>query len=580
VTSKPRSQRILPGITVKTRDGFALSTDVHLNPVDAPAPTVIVRTPYGRNLPTLLRMASRLCQAGFCVLLQDCRGRYKSQGQYDWLREEDDTYDTLCWVAEQPWSNRRVGLYGMSVTANPNYFVAAAPPPGVVVGAMVAVMGSVNHHRTAYNGGALTLHWALPWSVMMDSRHMGRTTWQRLPWAEVFQRRPLRSATEGHIETPEIWLQMIASAREEPWASDATRCLDRVSAPTLHLSGWNDFMLQQTLNAFQAMAGSPAQAPQKLVVGPWDHGTLFHAFGTQTSAAPTESAAGVDLLELIAGWFSRWLAGEGPPQSNEPDPPVLLHLAEDGGWLGAGTFPLDEAETVDLYLSSGGRAAGSSGDGLLLRDAPPRTGYDTFTYDPDNPVPTVGGALWPFPAGGMVPGPLDQTEVEQRADVLVYTSEPLGDDLYVVGPVVVELWAATSARDTDFTAKLVDVDRSDVPRIVQDGIVRGRFHRTLDREELLEPHRPVRFTILVPGVARRFRSGHRIRLEISSSNFPKYDRNLNVAAAPADATTAMIARQTVYHGGEMASRLRLAVIPPARIPALRATPAAYFRAGK
>lgn len=577
MSPSPRAKRILPRLSVLTRDGVSLCTDIFLNAIDEPAPTIVVRTPYGRNLPTLLRMASQLIQEGLCVLLQDCRGRYQSQGHYDWAREEDDTYDTLRWIVEQPWSNGRVGLMGMSVTTNPNCFVAARPPPGVTVAAMVSVMGSISHHATVYSNGALTLHWALPWSVMMDQRQMGRNTWQKLPWAKIFPRLPLRDATAGHIETPEYWTQMLESpAYDEGWKRfDARPILTSLAVPTLHLSGLRDFMLEQTLGGFAAMASASPEGHQKLVVGPWDHGSLFESFGAQSAASTSAGGGGIDLLELIVAWYKRWLIGPGDAAQADTGPPVLLHLSEDGGWIGTSAYPPPEAETLDFYLASGGRAGADLDDGALVREPPIDMKCDAFTYDPENPVPTVGGALWPFPAGGIIPGPLDQTEVEERPDVLVYTSAPLDDDLYAVGPIVVELWASTSACDTDFTAKLVDVDPLGVPRIVQDGIVRGRFHASksgASAPELLEPHRPYCFVILLPATARRFYKDHRVRLEIASSNFPKFDRNLNTISPCANGTVGMVAQQMVFHGGAMASRLRLSVIPRAHVELLRRNP--------
>jgi putative CocE/NonD family hydrolase len=196
-------------------------------------------------------------------------------------------------------------------------------------------------------------------------------------------------------------------------------------------------------------------------------------------------------------------------------------------------------------------------------------GCDRFLYDPQDPVPTIGGAIWPFSPLRLKPGQSDQSAVEERGDVLVYSGDPLPEDLTVVGPLEVELWAATSARDTDFTAKLVDVDPSGAARVVQDGVIRGRFHADPAQEGLLELHRPYRFAIDLQAVAYTFRAGHLLRLEISSSNFPKFDRNLNTAADAFSGTASMVARQTVFHGGEMASRLRLPVLPPSALEALR-----------
>lgn len=577
MSSEPQP-RILPRQPVRTRDGIELCTDVYLPAGGGPAPTVVARTPYGRALPTLLKMAMRLNRCGLAVVLQDCRGRYRSGGTYDWRREENDTYDTLAWIAQQGWADGTVGLYGMSITAHPNFFIAAAPwPSGVDIRAMVAIMGAIDLHRMFYRGGALVLHWALPWLTMMEPAHMGRNTWQGWPWREIFRHLPLETSLERQGLHVESWTATLASpAAGGMWeALDATPRVAGLAVPTLHLSGWLDFMLGQTLAGYQSMAGGSEGGSnhQKLVIGPWDHHSLFASFG-KTEA----EAARPDLLELVADWYERWLVpaaekvGEREDQSKGPSESyVLLYLQQDSSWLTADRYPLPELRIEDWYLASDGDAPGPDGAGRLTRQPATQLGRDVFRYDPDDPVPTTGGALWPFPAAGLRAGEADQTEVEQRPDVLIYTSPALTADLTVVGAAEVELWAATSARDTDFTAKLVDVDPLGVPRIVQDGILRGRFHRSPHQATLLTPHQPYRMVISLPATARRFRRGHRIRLEIASSNFPKYDRNLNTADWP-PVSRGMLASQTIFHGAAMASRLRLPVLPSSHAEAASAAP--------
>ncbi len=565
---------------VKVRDGVRLCTDVFLPESDEPGPTVVVRTPYGRNTPFLLAMARHLNLAGFGLLLQDSRGRYQSGGVYDWQLEEGDGYDTLLWLGRQPWSDGRVALMGMSISAHPNFLLAAGEwPQGITIEAMVSVMGAIDYHAMFYRGGALVLHWALPWSsVVMGTGGPGRRGLRGRAWDQIYGHLPLAELPPA--EQLDTWLwKWVLSNPSHSGGWDRFNALPRLAdleVPTLHLSGWRDFMLGHTLRAWECLAGDDTPAHQKLVVGPWDHQNIFASFAGPSTAG--RQAGAPNLRQIVLSWFERWL-GEGPAASPRDEasrrqPKVLLHLDRANAWLGADRFPLPETEIMLWYLTSAGRAGTAEEDGRLVRQRPRRPGQDTFSYDPHNPVPTRGGAVWPFKVAGLDPGLADQSELEQRHDILLYSSEPLDQDVVVAGHLRVELWAASSARDTDFTAKLVDVDPRGSARIVSDGIIRGRFHRSLRRQQLLQPHHPYRFEIELQAVCYCFRRGHRLRLEISSSNFPKFDRNLNTASDLFSSPVCVVAQQTVFHGGEMGSSLRLPVVPASRVAARTLTDSA------
>lgn len=385
------------------------------------------------------------------------------------------------------------------------------------------------------------------------------------PWRDLLRHLPLAELPQDVQVDQRLW-RLITSHPEYSglWLDlDVRPRLPRVRVPTLHLSGWFDFMLPQTVEAHRALtadaaAGTPAH---RLVVGPWDHRSIFHSFA---AAEAGEVAGGDSLQGVVLGWLKRWLE-DGSRDGGRLRSGVDAYLLESGSWLAADTMPPAGAEVQDWYLTSGGRAATASGDGRLLPAPPAEGGHDRFSFDPEDPVPTVGGAVWPFPAVGLRAGRRDQSEVEERPDVLVYSSDPLPRDLVVVGDCSVELWAATSARDTDFAVKLVDVRPSGEALIVQDGLLRGRFRESLERAELLEPHRPYRFAIDLGPIAYRFRRNHRLRLEVSSSNFPKFDRNLNTGGALFAAAHGVVAQQTVFHGPPLPSRLRLPVVDPRRL---------------
>jgi hypothetical protein len=560
--AEPRP-RILPRQVVTTTDGAELCTDVYLPDTDEARATVLVRTPYGRSVPLLMQLALDLSKSGFCAVLQDCRGRYRSTGAYDLFQEVEDSHGTLAWLAGQPWCDGKVGLVGLSVSTLPNLLVVADPRPGEAeVYAVVDVMGSVDYHRMCYRDGALLHHWTLPWTAMMGSDD-GISDWRGIDWNEVYRHRPLVDAVRRTGAGDGLWRRVVANpAFGGFWTRlSAVEALASLTVPVLHVSGWHDFMLDQALLAWERLGRDGDPARHRLVIGPWNHRSLFAE--TQARAVPE---GGLSLHGMLASWFGRGLGDARPAAGGTLDgtPPVLLHLMPDGPWLGVDAFPPREAEVEEWFLE-----AGTGNRGRLLRGAVPAPGIAGYDYDPADPVPTLGGAVWPFAPGGLKPGPADQSPLHARPDVLLYTSERLDSDLVVVGHLELELWASTTTRDTDFTAKLVDIDPRGIARWVQDGVVRGRFRNGRECEELLDAGVPYRLRISMAGVAHRFRAGHRLGLEVSSSNFPKFDAHPNIAAPLYAAVGSMVARQTIFHGGTTASRLRLPVLPAAAAEALR-----------
>ena len=555
-------QRVLPRLSTPTRDGVALCTDVFLPDTDAPAPTILIRTPYGRHAVFLQSLAVKLSRAGFAVTLQDSRGRYQSGGQFDLRHEQHDGYDTLAWLADQPWCDKRVALVGLSITGHPNFAMALDPPPAdITIAALINIMGVVDLHSVFYANGALRLHWALPWCRMMSARNMGRSTWKDADWDRLFRHQPATEALDSVCDPSPLWTFALSSpVRGDRWRDvSIVDRLPELKVPVLHLSGWHDFMLDQVLRAWRAIGQSDAAELQRLIIGPWDHQTIFAAFNTSRPGAPRDESRSLDLMSAVVAWLERLLHGDAGADRREPDPRVLAYVMEDRSWVHADSFPSSATTIDEWYLDSDGRANTSAGDGRLRRDCPIDLNQDTYRFDPADPIPTIGGAIWPFPGARLAPGALDQSSLRDRGDILTFIGPPCDAPLTVLGPVHVELWAASSACDTDFTAKLVDVDPFGVARIVQDGIVRARF-RDPDREAWLDAHRPYCFTIDVGAVGHCFKRGHRLRLDISSSNFPKFDRNLNTAAPMHASRASMVATQTVFSGGAMPSKLVLPVL--------------------
>lgn len=563
VTPPPRSRpRILPRESVPAADGVRLCTDVFLPETAAPSAAILLRTPYGRTAPFLLRLAMRLNRAGLAMALQDCRGRNQSEGAPDWRREEDDGYSTLAWLGAQPWCSGRLGLLGLSISSLSLFPLAARrPPAGTEVGALANVMGAVDFRSLFYRDGALLLHWALPWLHAMGRRETTQTDWQGLSWRDLFGHLPLSEVDGDGLLDRRLWREILASPDGGAvWEGlDARDWLPEVRVPTLHLSGWYDFMLPHTIAAYRAMAAAGAAGPraaQRLIVGPWDHGSVF--------AAPAGSAGAdgrMDLVEVLTAWFARWLGPgvekTGTRRAREDGDEVSLYVQGADQWVGSDRFPPEAGRRISWYLAAGDAQEARNGGGQLVTEAPEGSVESAFVYDPADPTPTAGGAVWPFEAAGLDPGPADQREVERRADVLVYSTPPLEEDLVAVGPVAVELWASSSAPTTDFTAKLVDVDTAGTPRVVLDGIVR----LPPASAAAAEPHAARHLTVDLGDAGQCFRRGHRLRLEVSSSNFPKYDRNLNGAGLLCLGRSGAAAEQRVFHGGERPSHISLTALP-------------------
>jgi putative CocE/NonD family hydrolase len=325
--------------------------------------------------------------------------------------------------------------------------------------------------------------------------------------------------------------------------------------PALHITGWYDTLVNGTLENFTGLragaATERARKGQRLIVGPWTHARPSRG-STKVGDVDFGPEAGLDSQDLMARWFDHWLKDGDPAIVNGP--PVRIFVMGENTWRDEQEWPLARARATKYFLQSGGQANTSDGDGRLSNDAPGDQPADAFVYDPWDPVPT--GAL-----GGYSRIPSDQRAIEQRSDVLVYTTEPLATDVEITGPISLTLWVASSARDTDFTGKLVDVWPDGTARALTDGILRARYRNGKARPELLTPDEPVEITIDLGATSNLFRAGHRIRLEVSSSNFPRFDRNPNTGGVIGKDGELRRARQRVFHDARRPSYLTLPIVP-------------------
>ena len=545
-------------VKVPMRDGVNLSADIYLPGAPGSYPSVLMRTPYSNNTDDMIAKGRRLAGSGYVCVTQDCRGRWDSDGDYYPFRNEGtDGYDTQEWIGQQAWSNGKIGMSGGSYVGwvqwhsapyRSEYLTCLAP----------RVMCCDLYSGLVHPGGAFQLSVLMTWGM----RTNGRTGQSIAPhcWSEAFRGLPLNQMDELAGRNLPFWKDWIEHASyDDYWA--ATNLEDKwgeIAVPALNMGGWYDLYAQQAFANFNGLRqhGRTDQARQsKLIVGPWPHGL---STSTRTGDVDFGADSMVDLEGLEKRWFDYWLKGVDNGIVDEP--PLRLFIMGANQWRDEEEWPLAGTRWEKWYLDSDGNANTLLGDGGLSPKPATQGKPDHFVYDPRFPVQTMGGNNCCSPE--VVPwGPYDQRPVEMRGDVLCYTSAPMEADMEVTGPIKAVLYAATDAADTDWTAKLVDVSPTDYAMNLCDGIIRARCRESVAHPSLLEPGKVYEYSIDMGVTGNVFRKGHRVRLEISSSNFPRYDRNPNTGNALGTDAQMRQAQQTVLHSPEYPSHVVLPVIP-------------------
>jgi putative CocE/NonD family hydrolase len=491
-------------------------------------------------------------ERGFAVVVQDVRGRYGSGGVFrPTVQEQNDGDDTLSWVARQRWSDGKVGMLGGSYVGIVQWRAALSGNKHLL--AIFPVVAGADEYRDRFysRGGALKLGHRLQWFA--DNLRL--PGYSRVTFAELVRNLPLRRSDRlATGRASSMWQDVLNHpAYDQWWRSRST--LERIAAvrvPVFIVGGWYDNYVESDLEAFAALR--KISTSHRIVIGPWGH-NMSEPFSSRITFG---RHAGAPIRRYQLEWFDHWLRGP-EPSAEFPHAPVRIFVMGTNRWREENEWPLARTRQTPLYLDSDRGANSLNGDGLL-RARPDRPDLDRFTYDPRHPVPTAGGAVCcnskVFP-----PGPMDQRPIEMRDDVLVYTSEPLRHDLEVTGSVRAVLYVSTTALDTDFTAKLVDVYPDGHARNLCDGVLRMRYRDGLHVSKLAKPGQRYRIEVPAGVTSNVFRAGHRIRLELSSSNFPRFDRNPNTGRLIADEREFRVARQTVFHGRETPSHVLLPVIP-------------------
>lgn len=558
-------------VMVPMRDGVQLATDIYRPENAAPLPALIARTPYNKNgMNERYPEIKRYIEAGYIVIVQDVRGRYASQGDFNpHFNETRDGVDMFAWVASQPWSNGVVGTFGGSYLGGTQWLPARENPPALK--AMVPqVTFSDMYQGNTHPGGAKVLH-DLRWAVGMIPDVISRL---RARGEDVPADEDLPDVNTVLTDLPLAGHPMIKKYGSfyDEWMNHPTQSAywdsispsagySNITAPAMNISGWYDIFIWGTLQNYQNMkkeGGSAiARNNQKLIIGPWDHGNFSGIFPERQFGEASSSDA-IDLTGIKIRWYDHWL--KGIDNGIDTEDPVLIFTMGTDEWRTEKDWPLPGTQYRPYYLHSRGKANTLNGDGTLSTQKPAGEPFDEYTYDPMNPVPSVGGQV--ILPGPNTSGPRDQQEVEQRPDVLVYSTPVLEKPVEVTGPIELRLFISSSAPDTDFTAKLVDVYPDGRAMILTNGIFRARYHNSFEKAELLEPEKVYELNINLLATSNVFKPGHRIRLEVSSSNFPQFNRNSNTGENIAQETAEEYcpAVNRVYHSAEHASHLILPII--------------------
>jgi len=536
-------------VPVPMRDGVNLSTDVRVPDTGGPFPAVVLRTPYGNS--GCGPFESRMLESGYAVVRQDCRGRFDSEGRFDPLIEDTDGYDTLAWVKVQPWCDGRLGMTGGSYCGLTQLAAAWTQPPGLLAMAP-SVMGRDLFKDLLYHNGVFGLAIAVGWGLGVAGRsgQCNSTT----DWDQVFRHLPLMTMDEAAgYDLPYLREWLSHPVYDEYWkgASVEQHYAD-FDVPGVHAGGWYDMYgdgLVRNFCGIQTRGGLNARGRQKLIMGPWAHGLGVRTVG-QIDFGPD---AVVSMETVHARWLDRWVKGE--QNGIDTEAPVRIFVMGVNRWRDEQEWPLARAVETSLFL--GGDSANSLfGNGILSDQVPRGAETDAFVYNPDNPVPTLGGSAY-----RPVAGATDHSPIERRDDVLVYSTDRLKEPMEVTGFVKMTLFASSDAVDTDFVARLCDVYPDGRSIVLCDGILSGRFREGLDRTVAMKPGAVYEFLIEMGVTSNVFLPGHRVRLEVTSSCFPRFARNLNTGEPAATATRWQSARQTIHHSRACPSRLLLPVIP-------------------
>ena len=534
--------RVEENVKITARDGIKLSTDLYF-PVDAGSklPVILIRTPYNKAPYLKPKSAAREFAAqGYVVAVQDTRGRYTSEGDFTaFAGDVTDGYDTTDWLSKQSWSNSKIGTYGCSYVGDVQILQAQLRHPNLTAmipqaaGSSIGAAGDRYYYFGARKAGNLDFASGLGWFSNEGNKDRSKAA-PKIPDSElrkVWGTLPLLGMTARAGAAPSDWDDIVSRELTDPWWDQFgyLKGKERFNV--------NQFAVISPTNHCQSETGTT----EHTVVGGRDLGDARFGF-----------------YALYLEWFDHWLKGADNGVIKRPK--VMLYVMGKNAWRGENEWPLARTKYTRYYLHSDGHANSRSGTGTLSTAPPKQEPPDRYTYDPGNPVPSRGGPIC-CTGDPHADGSYDQSEVESRPDVLVYTTPALEQGVEVTGPLKVVLHAASSAKDTDFTAKLVDVYPDGKAYNVQEGILRARFREGFTKKVWMKSGEVYEIPIDLEATSNYFGPGHKIRIEVSSSNFPRFDRNLNTGGKNYAETKWATADNQIHHSAAHASYILLPVIP-------------------
>ncbi len=550
------------GVPVKMRDGVVLRADIYRPKAEGKFPVLLTRTPYDKR--GEMDFGPLAAARGYVVISQDVRGRYTSEGEwYTFKNESQDGYDTVEWAAALPYSNGKVGMFGGSYVGATQMLAAIAAPPHLA-GILPVVTASNYHENWTYQGGAFEQWFDQSWTTGLAENTLDRrmakdsyaTRWDmKLPLTEYPLLDP--GTPTGLADYYLDWLAH--PAYDDYWKRwSIEEHFSQIQVPALHVAAWYDLFQDGSFQNYLGIkahgASDAARNGQRLLVIVGGHAGSGPVIGEVDFGK--DSVLDEDALTLR--WYDYLLKGVENGMGSEK--PVKLFVMGKNVWREEDGWPLARAKQTSYYLHSAGKANTLSGDGTLSTAAPATEAADKYVYDPADPAPTRGGPLC-CDSTHLPPGAFDQRPVENRDDVLVYTTPAFKQDTEVTGPITLDIYVSSSAVDTDFTGKVVDVGPQGFARNLTEGILRARYRTSREKAELMNPGEMYKLTLNLWSTSNVFLAGHKLRLEVSSSNFPRFDRNLNTGEDQGHSARMVKATNAVYHDREHPSALILPVVP-------------------
>lgn len=540
-------------IPVRARDGVKISVDVFRPKDGGRHPVMLLQTPYNNDGDNVMDGAWSYVKRGYAYVTVDVRGRYDSEGTFKpYDSDGRDGSDVIDWIVKQPWSNGKVATHGASYSGKTQWMLAKENNPHHT--AIVSYVAPADDFRdqTRYNG-VPKLDLMYTWMMMMDGRvNQSREGWN---WGAAMRALPLVTLDRSVGREIAVWRQAMVHDKYDSFWAERTMSgnYGKFDIPSFNVTGWYEGQLRgQVQNFAEAVKHSRRPQDHMLVIGPWLHSVNRNRVVGERDAGPQ---AIIDLNKIRDEWVDHIMTGSARPRRDA----FLYFLPVKNEWRGASAWPIPGTKSTPYYLASGGRANTLNGDGTLSGSTATGVATDEYTYDPANPVPSItsrtAGAR-----GGLPQGSVDNRKIEERQDILVYTSEPLREGMEVTGPVTGTIYLSSDVVDTDITLKLLDVYPDGRAHNITEGIARAKYRNGYAKPELMKPGQVYKLDVELFPTSNYFEAGHRVRIEVSSSDFPNFARNLNTASSDTSATI-KVARTKIHHSTQYPSSVTLPLVP-------------------